>query len=74
MSWWRAADKIRDMTQAVAHILDQVGHLSADERVELRRALVDSVPMSEDLTEEDFAMLAAEMFRRLDEEEAEQRA
>jgi hypothetical protein len=57
------------MTQAVAQILSEVERLSPPERVELRRAIVEQVPMSEDLTDEDFAALAADMFRRLDEEE-----
>jgi len=57
------------MTQAVAHILSEVEQLSPPERLELRRAIVEQVPMSDDLTEEDFTALAAEMFRRLDEGE-----
>ncbi len=57
------------MTQAVAHILSEVEQLSPPERVELRRAIVERVPMSEDLTDEDFAALASDMFRRLDKEE-----
>jgi hypothetical protein len=57
------------MTQAVAQILSEVERLSPKERVELRRAIVERVPMSEDLTEDDFAALAADMFRSLDEEE-----
>ena len=56
------------MTQAVAHILSEVEQLSPPERVELRRAVVERVQMSDDLTDEDFASLAADMFRRLDEE------
>jgi len=57
------------MTQAVANILSEVEQLSQPERVELRRAIVERVPMSDDLTDEDFAALAADMFKRLDEEE-----
>ena len=57
------------MTQAVAHILSEVEQLSPPERVALRRAIVERVPMSDDLTDEDFAALAGDMFRRLDEEE-----
>jgi hypothetical protein len=57
------------MTQAVAQILSEVERLSPTERVELRRAIVERVPMSDDLTDEDFAALAADMFRSLDEEE-----
>jgi hypothetical protein len=62
------------MTQAVARILGQVERLSEPERRELRRAIVERVPMSEDLTDEDFAALAAESFRALDEEEDAPRA
>lgn len=58
------------MTAAVAHIIDEVEHLSTTERVELRRHLVERTPMSEDLTDDDFAVLAAASFRALDEEEA----
>lgn len=62
------------MTQAVFHILTEVEQLSAAERTELRRAIVERVPMSDDLTDEDFAALAADMFRTLDGEEDAQRA
>jgi hypothetical protein len=62
------------MTQAVAHILDAVEQLSAAERADLRRAIVERVPMSDDLTDDDFAALAADMFRALDEEEGAGRA
>jgi len=57
------------MTHAVAQILSEVQRLSLPARVELRRAIVERIPMSDDLTEEDFAALTANMFRRLDEEE-----
>jgi hypothetical protein len=57
------------MTQAVAHILGEVERLSESERRELRHALVERVPMSEDLTDEDFAALATDSFRSIDEEE-----
>ena len=58
------------MTAAVAHIIDEVEQLSAVERVELRRHIVDRIPMSQDLTDSDFAALAAASFPALDEEEA----
>jgi len=58
----------------VAHILSEVERLSDTERRELRRAIVARVPMSEDLTEDDFAALAAASFRALDEEEDAGRA
>ena len=57
------------MTQVVARILGEVEHLSDTERRELRRAIVERVPMSDDLTDDDFAALAAASFRVLDEEE-----
>jgi len=38
---------------------------------ELRRALVEQTPMSDELTDEDFAALAEASFRALDEEEQE---
>jgi hypothetical protein len=57
------------MTQAVAHILDEFEHLSENERRELRKTIVARVPVSDDLTEDDFGALAAASFRALDEEE-----
>ena len=62
------------MTQAVAHILSEIEQLSDTERREVRRAVVERVPMSDDLTDEDFAALAADSFRALDEEEGAPRA
>lgn len=59
------------MTAAVAHILDEVQHLTPAERVELRRRIVETIPMSDDLTDDDFADLAAASFQALDDEEAE---
>jgi hypothetical protein len=56
------------MKEAVAHILENVQRLSDAERQELRRAIVERVPMSDDLTDDDFAALAAASFRTLDEE------
>ncbi|MGD0258234.1 MAG: hypothetical protein ABSD29_00245 [Verrucomicrobiota bacterium] len=58
------------MTQAVAQILSEVERLSRAEQRELRQRLCERVPMSEDLTDEDFAALAAASFRALDQEEA----
>jgi hypothetical protein len=57
------------MTQAVARILGEVEQLSEQELRELRHAIIERVPMSEDLTDEDFAALAADSFRALDQEE-----
>jgi hypothetical protein len=58
------------MSAAVAQILREVEQLSDHERVELRRALIEQIPVSDDLTDADFAALAAASFRALDEEEA----
>ena len=62
------------MTHAVTHILHEVEQLSVPERTELRRAIIERVLMSDDLTDDDFAALAADMFRTLDAEEDAQRA
>ena len=59
------------MTAAVAQILNEVQQLTPQERVELRRRIVEDIPMSDDLTDDDFAALAAESFHALDEEEAQ---
>ncbi len=65
---------VQDMTQAVAQILGEFEQLSEKERQQLRRAIVERVPMSDDLTDDDFAALAAASFRALDEEENTPRA
>ncbi len=65
---------VQDMTQAVAQILGEFEQLSEIERQQLRRAIVERVPMSDDLTDDDFAALAAASFRALDEEESTPRA
>jgi len=57
------------MTQAVVQILSEVERLSRAEQMDLRRRICERVPMSDDLTDEDFAALAAASFRALDEEE-----
>ena len=62
------------MTQAVANLLSEFEKLSDTERRELRRAIVERVPMSADLTDDDFAALAAASFRALDDEEDVRRA
>lgn len=54
------------MTQAVAKIHAAVEQLSALDRVEFRRAIVERIPVSDDLTDEYFAALAADMLRTLD--------
>jgi hypothetical protein len=58
------------MTQAVAQILREVERLSRAEQTELRLRLCERVPMSADLTDEDFAALASASFRALDKEES----
>jgi len=65
---------VQGMTQAVAQILGEFDQLAEKERQELRRAIVERVPMSDDLTDDDFAALAAASFRALDEEENTPRA
>ena len=66
----RAGGEYADaMSTAVAQILREVEQLSDRERLELRRALMERIPMSDDLTDADFAGLAAASFRALDEEE-----
>ena len=62
------------MTQAVAQILGEFEQLSEKERPQLRRAIVERVPMSDDLTDDDFAALAAASFKALDGEENSPRA
>lgn len=57
------------MRTAVAQIRRAVAELSDQERLEMRRALMEQVPMSDDLAEEDFAALAAASFRAIDDEE-----
>ena len=59
------------MSTAVLQILDEVKLLSIAERLELHHSIAETIPMSEDLTDDDFAALAAASFRVLDEEEAD---
>jgi hypothetical protein len=61
---------LRPTTTALARIIDEVERLSVQERIELRRLLATRIPMKEDLTEDDFATIAAETFSLLDSEEA----
>ena len=58
------------MTQGVVQILSEVERLSRAEQADLPRRICESVPMSQDLTDDDFAVLAAASFRALDQEEA----
>jgi len=48
------------MAQAVADILREIEQLSEPERRELRYAVVQNIAMSDKLTDDDFAALAAE--------------
>jgi len=58
------------MTQAVAHILNEVEKLSPPEQLELRQLICERIMMSGDLTDDDFAALAASSFRDLDKGES----
>ena len=58
------------MTEAVAHILEELEHLSPEERLTLGRLIVRRIPMTADLTEDDLAVVSAEVFAGLDAEEA----
>ena len=62
------------MTAAVSHILSAIEDLTEAERRELRHAVIERVEMSGDLTDDDFAALAAQSFRMLDQEEDAPRA
>ena len=53
------------MTSQVTEALRKFDQLSVPERRELRLAIVERVPMSDDLTDDDFAALAAASFRAL---------
>ena len=57
------------MTKAIAQILTEVERLSQSEQKKLRQLICERVPMSDDLSDEDFASLAASSFRSLDQEE-----
>lgn len=57
------------MTAAVRHILQEVERLTDSERREIRLQIVERIPMSDDLVEEDYAALAAASFQALDAEE-----
>jgi hypothetical protein len=58
------------VTKAIAQILDEVERLSQSEQKELRQLICERVPMSDDLSDDDYASLAASSFRSLDQEEA----
>jgi hypothetical protein len=48
--------------------MEEFERLSVPERIKLRRLLAARLPMTEDLTEDDFATIAAETFSILDAE------
>ncbi len=58
------------MSAAVLNVLNIVKQLSVPERLEIHHAIAETVEMSDDLTDDDFAALAAASFRALDDEEA----
>ena len=57
------------MAAAVPQIMRAIESLTAAEKIELRRHIVERIPLSADLHEDDYASLAAASFRALDEEE-----
>ena len=57
------------MTAALAHIVEEIEVLTPVEKIELRRHIVERIPWSPDLDEDDYAALSAASFRALDEEE-----
>lgn len=60
------------MSAAVTQLLAGLDRLSASERYEfLSLMAIPSAPSSEDWTEDDFSMVAAQTFARLDAEEEE---
>ena len=59
------------VNQTIVQNSVKVEQLSACERIEPCCANMECMTVSEDLTDEDFASLAAAMFRTLDEEEAQ---
>lgn len=58
------------MTAAIANILEMFRQLTPDEREVVRRRINEIVPKTDDFKDEDFASLAAESFRGLDDDEA----
>lgn len=57
------------MTAALAHIVEEIEVLTPIEKIQLRRHIVERIPWSEDLTEDDYTALSAASFQALDEEE-----
>jgi hypothetical protein len=57
------------MIATLSQIMRAIESLTAAEKIELRRHIVERIPWSPDLDEDDCAALAAASFRALDEEE-----
>ena len=57
------------MTAALAHIVEEIEVLTPGEKIELRRHIVERIPWSEDLNEDDYVALSAASFHALDKEE-----
>ena len=58
------------MTQAVAHILDEVEQLSESERTEFRHAIIDRLPLTDEIQPEIEESWKQETRRRLAELES----
>ena len=56
------------MTATASQITRVVESLATPEKIELRRHIVERIPWSVDLHEDDYAALASASFRALDEE------
>ena len=59
------------MTAALAHIVEEIEVLTPGEKIELRRHIVDRIPWSEDLNEDDCTALSAASFQALDKQEGQ---
>ncbi len=57
------------MTAALAHIVEKIEVLTPGEKIELRRHIVERIPWSQDLNEDDYVALSAASFHALDEKE-----
>jgi hypothetical protein len=57
------------MTAALARIVEEIEVLTPVEKIELRRHIVERIPLSEDLNEDDYVALSAAALQALDEED-----
>lgn len=57
------------MIATLSQIMIAIQSLTAAGKIELRRHIVERIPWSADLDEDDYAALASASFRALDEEE-----